>query len=272
MSERTLTGWRTPIERLIGAYFVAVAVSPLVATDALGQVVVPGGYSFEDDFEDGDIYDGIPAKWGTGAWSGATLSVEEGNVEINGCRSGYCAIAPRNSTNTSYLGYTDTIIRTQARITEVNDSGTRLGVFVRSTAPSGYFARIDQSGWVAVFEAGNAGVNFFGTVETDLDPVNNDVWMEFSIEGNQMAFRAWEDGMPIPDEPLISATDEDSTFPWGTFGLYVESVGSTPASGVFRWATVSDVPEPSSAGLFICAVMGCVSIGRRRSRKQFQKM
>ena len=172
-------------------------------------------------------------------WNGASLVVEEGNVEINDCRGGFSVIAPRNSTNTSYLGYTDTIIRTQGRITKLNDAGSRLGIFTRSTAASGYFARIDHAGWAAVYEINSSGVDFFETVETDLDPVNNDVWMEFSNEGEQMAFCVWEDGMPIPEEPLITA--EDGTFPWGTFGLFIESIGSTPASGVFRWGSVADV-------------------------------
>lgn len=265
MSERTLAVGDSSKEQEIRVCFVTLVVLTLVTLPTFGQVVVPGGYSFEDDFDDGFINDGIPARWGTGAWSGATLRVLEGDVAIDGCRNGYCAIAPRDSTNTSYLGYTDTVVRTQARISQVNDGGTRIGIFTRSTAPTGYFGRIDHRGEVVVFEAPTPGVgNVLARVDTDLDPVNNDVWMEFSTIGEQIEFRVWEDGTSVPEEPLVSV--ESRLFPWGTFGLYVESVGSMPGSGVFRWASVSDVPEPTSASLLVCAALACLAYGRSRLR------
>lgn len=229
------------------------------------QVVVPGGAAFFDTF------DGTSSvNWARGAWSGADHRIEGGSLEILDTRpGGYSVMAPVNSSN-QYLGYDNSrwVFSTEAQITKQGGGNNVVGLLVRSASFSGYLGEINDNGQLRVFELFEDGsTTTLGTADSSIDPVANNVVLEFATEGDSLDFRVWEAATDPPELAHLSITDD--TYPWGTFGVYAGTTGGS-ASAEFQWASAI-VPEPSSDCLYAGAILGLAIMRRRRNWQRTTK-
>jgi hypothetical protein len=245
----------------------AISCTLVLGTCNLAVAQFPAGHFFLDDFEDGSLSDASPVRWGRGAWNGATESIVDGSALIAGTR-GASALAPRTDNNSTFLGYGDITIQTQVRVIDPVATSTLAGLFARSPDPRSYFIDINTLGNFRINELVNSSTVTHAEIQTALDVVSNDIQLRVDFQGDEIYAWAWDAGLPMPAEPLLTVTD--GTLSYGTIGMYAITSDSESGSVAFRWFEVSEViPEPSSLALVSAAV--CLGLTRRRQRTSNRK-
>jgi hypothetical protein len=189
---------------------------------------------FVDDFNDGDATDGSPGTWLPGTEAGGTRIATSGDMVVT--HTGWAA------TGVDELrGLRDMSMRTQLRFTQV--SGNRDGAVVWGRAASPgvvYYGAIDTEGLIAIGITGPSG-GFLDSMTTSLDPIGNDVILQFDMLGDRLNLTAWQEGTVKPSLPQLSATDARLT-EGGGLGFTLTSNlngGSAPAAVVFRYFAVN---------------------------------
>jgi hypothetical protein len=157
-------------------------------------------------------------------------------------------------------------MRTQLRFTQV--SGNRDGAVVWGRAASPgvvYYGAIDTEGLIAIGYTGPSG-GFLNSMDTSLDPVANDVILQFDILGDRLNLTAWQEGTPKPSSPQLTATDSRLTAGGGLGFTLTPNLdgGSAPASVAFRYFDVSEIPEPSCSVLFVLGAIASRLCTRRK--------
>jgi hypothetical protein len=211
----------------------------LAAGDSHAQLL-----PFIDDFNDGDATDGNPGTWLPGTEAGGSRVATSGDMVVT--HTGFAATRLQELS-----GLRDMSLRTQLRFTQV--SGNRDGAVVwgRSTSPGVvYYGAIDTEGLIAIGYTGTAG-GFLDSISTSLDPIANDVILQFDIAGDRLNLTAWQEGTPKPTSPQLTATDHRLTEGGGLGFTLTPNLngGSATASVAFRYFAVNAIPEPSAFAL-----------------------
>ena len=138
-----------------------------------------------------------------------------------------------------------------------------VGLYPRDT---GYSAGIEPNGRASIsITGGNARA--IAQAQSDMDPTQEDLLMQFDVFGTELRFYAWRPDGPFPTEPVVSVTD-------GTImheGDIILGMSRTPTGahfGDFRFFQVATepipIPEPSSAVLIGLGLIGLAACRRRR--------
>ena len=235
----------TPIMSTPKALRIAFALSAfitVVAEESPGQVFVPGEF-VRDEFDDGRYTDDNPIDWRFGITAdGSSASIVDNDLQIS--MDGRSFFGPGVQNNFWY-SYTDSTIQTQARIISPGADGAYVGLAGRSTSPSIYFLILDDAGSFLVGEQfDDQSSSIFAEVQTNLDPVNEDVILRYDFDGSEMRAWAWAASDPTPATPLYAFNDTRLTE--GTVGLASGSEGGI-GTVAYRWFEVGEVvPEPST--------------------------
>ncbi len=208
---------------------MAPSWSPLATSPA-----VAGPY-FLDDFEDGNYADGSPATWAFGGFTNGELRVDDGSFVLDPLVVGD---RPISAYVIESKEFQDGILRTRVRVE--NGGSESVGVFARSPVNDAILASIRPDGLLRItLFVGGSGQEL-ASLDTDLNPVTNDVNLEFKLDGNSLALSAWAVGEAKPVVPQVVA--DASAFPdaKGEIGVYYTPTGGGAAQFRFFQA----VPEP----------------------------
>ena len=205
---------------------VAILLSFALSTVAHGQII-----PFVDDFEDGNVADGMPATWlpyiePALNFASAQFEVFEGDFIITPDNLADVSVAYVDETTAGPDTMGNVSVRTELRYLEVVESAT---LFARGTADGqSFFAGINGS---EVFVGSGPvpgavpGPDSFLTVDTDLDPFQS-VFIQLDvieIEPDVSAailVTAWQAGDVMPDEPLLSF---EAPMRMGSVGVFVDA-------------------------------------------------
>lgn len=213
---------------------------------------------FYDDFSDGNASDGSPVTWDP-SWSGSTLKVEDGSMIVAN-DVGLASAWVREE-------YTDVSIRARMRLLEGHGIGLQARLKL-GTPVDNYFSLLEPDGtlrlmghrpFAAVFEE-------LGSIDTSLDPFNEDIMMRLDVVGSELRLWAWAVDEEMPTEPLVAAMDDRATV--GYISVYSASVDDTRTSAAFRFVQATVVPEPSALTLVGTASFTCACLIRHRTKRQ----
>jgi RNA polymerase sigma factor (sigma-70 family) len=225
----------------VGAF--AIAVPELAQTNLLRAQTFS---FFVDDFEDGNVTDGMPVTWNQ-FLSDGSIEVVAGNFVL----SGSDVTAYPEGSNV----FTDVTIRTHLRF--IQSSSDLFGyVFARSPSdvPASYFAGITRAGVLAIGEGHVDGTfSILATANSAIDPVANDVAIKFAVVGETLSLTAWRDGEAIPPQPQVVAMDDTLSF--GEVGVGIGQ-GADISQVAFR--SFAAIPEPAT---WCIAAVGLASLG-----------
>lgn len=272
---------------LVSQWKTAMCFVALVATSLFGGAFAPraiplltrpasAGTIFYDDFEDGDLTNGVPVTLTDGqpvTWHGelgAALQIQDGSLVVSGTSVPIAVPSIGSLDNVS--------IQVQMRVLQ----GDYAGLAGRRTLGgphTGYF--------VAVGEYLNNGVRtndaflaYAGSLQilhakdVNFDPKLEDVILQLDIIGNKVTYWAWPADEPRPAEPNGSVIDD--TLSSGALYLWASSPGlsgNLNGRAAFRYVHVADtaiVPEPKSNALAgISGVILLVGAAARIRRSGF---
>jgi hypothetical protein len=201
---------------------------------------------FIDTFDDGDAQDAMPAVWLPGGSPGGKREVVDGWLvhESGGVNM---STYVRECLDNLECHYDDVSLRTSFRV----DSGrlTDVTLFARSlSSPNGtLYGGVDTSGNAILAMNIDAEVVFLEQVPTGLDPITQEISLQFDVYESQMSVWAWPTGEARPESPSAGAIVPDR-FPndtgWVGF-LYRPSGAGTVSFDYFESAAA--VPEPCSS-------------------------
>ena len=239
----------------------ALSITLLVGMPmTLASLTGPHTTVFYDNFDDGRIDDGLPITWDRSPQ-------QPGSVDAS---SGDLVISPSADTSQNVgvaVGVTEksarnVSARAQLKITE---SGGAAFLAVRGWPPehvSGYVIAIAHSPLLggSVVLAGiadGADMEFvksdvngedaaslpFNAVSLPYDVRTTDTVLQVDAMGDNIEYRAWRAGDPMPSAPLFQTTD--STWPSGSVGIGIRNNlpgGTGQNTGVFRYVFVDGKP------------------------------
>lgn len=223
-----------------------------------------------DDFNDGDVTDGMPISW-------AEIPPFDGDLDAT---SGDLVLTPFVSSSlqttvvtTLGINASDVSIRARARISDAPSLLGTVSLMARSDRGNytSYFGGIIQDGTVFIDRDGTGPTTSLVETETDLRPVEEDVMIQLDVFGSTLEMWAWRAGEQIPSEPLLTLTDSVYS-DGGEVGFYYAALDSSLQDlgrGTFRHIRVSDthIPEPASLMLtgLACAAFALIAACKRRA-------
>jgi hypothetical protein len=208
-----------------------------------GSLTMADAAGWSDNFNDGNITDGIPVTWSTNL-----LGAFPGNYDAS---SGDLALSRPGSGNNNQqvawvdnLSFGDTYIRAQGTIVPGSlpeETGGNLALLGRldTSTVSAYVLYVDDGGGLGLqISQGGALTDIVPNVDLEINAAT-DIIIELNIIGNELFGFAWRPGESKPAEPQISAIE--NAFSMGQAGIaYDEDDDNT--TGVFRWAMAQDTP------------------------------
>jgi hypothetical protein len=232
-----------------------------VAQDDPCGVPVPGRL-FCDNFNDGNARDGIPGTWLPSASPLGTRDASSGDLVVTHSANMSTYVQELN-------GVRDLSIRAQLNFENADSrSVDYASIWARSplTAdvddPAGYAGGIDTNGTIRLYHSSSDRVTtVLRSANTSIDPVNNDVFLQFDVFRNELSLTAWQDGQEKPASPQLATTD-NRLVDGGQVGFAFNAAGFTD-SATLRYFEV--VPEPSSALLTVLGLLGLTVWRRQRS-------
>ncbi|MEZ6097980.1 MAG: PEP-CTERM sorting domain-containing protein [Pirellulaceae bacterium] len=232
-----------------------------LAQDQACGLPVPGRL-FCDDFNDGSISDGIPGTWLPGASPGGLRDASSGDFVVTHSASMSTYVQELN-------GVRDLSIRTKFNLPNTSRGGAdELNLWARSPLPpavddpAAYVGGINVDGVIyIVYFSGDRVSTVLRSASTSIDPVNNDVFLQFDIFGNELSLTAWQDGSAKPSSPQLVARD-NRLREGGQVGFSFSPMGGTD-SATLRYFEV--VPEPSSI-LLLGLSLTVFTVRRRRGQ------
>jgi len=252
------------------AVVIGLALITFLHGAAQAQMTEIGG-AILDNFDDGDIADGMPATWNTDIYKiNRRYDASSGDFVIERLYD------PDPDRTIAYAELFDTLVsdvsfRTQAHMLERREQGATgdllepaISIAVRVCWPhivhvcGDGLGDINDSDYVYIDfrhygDAHTAQSAAFGEPEggerieaTGILPEDEDVVMQVDAFGDDIKFWVWRPGERQPTEPLIHYTsaDEPRTDPGGI------QFGSVESQSVFRYVHVSDSPIVDLPGDF----------------------
>jgi hypothetical protein len=217
--------------------------------------------SFFDDFEDGNLTDGMPASWNT-VTSGGTVTASNGDLVLTST-TGQCCLGSETE-----FAHDDIAIEAVFGFPE--DDRIFVGLGFRDVLDG-----VDNTYWAGAFPTGEIGVGYTAAgsgiqtaqrgVFLPSGPIaaGTDVTFDLKMIGNEMTFSAWETALGPESSASITWTDTANRYPSGDiFSPFINPNGSLESVYVRSFgATV--VPEPSS-NLLLLLACGAGIVRRRR--------
>ena len=249
---------------------IGLALITFLHGAAQAQVTEIGG-AILDNFDDGDIADGMPATWNTDLFRvNRKYDASSGDFVIERLHD------PDPDRTLAYAELFDTLVsdvsfRTQARMLGKRERGATGGplepaitIALRVCWPNivhvcgDGLGDVGDSDYVYIDFRHNGNAHTAQSAEyseqedgeqieaTGILPLHEDVVMQVDAFGEDIKFWVWRPGERQPSEPLIHYTsaDEPRTDPGGI------QFGSVEAQNVFRYVRVSDSPIVDLPGDF----------------------
>jgi hypothetical protein len=225
---------------------------------------------FFDDFEDGDVTNGIPLSddgtpviWTPNPISPGDYDVLDGDYVLAPVPEGQSFMA----SNVEDVDFGGTSIRSRVSISQVNG---RVGLTVRNQNAG------DTHNYTAILETINPAASDLQLYRTGdgletvllgrvavllLNPSTDDAMLQLDAFGDELKVWAWKAGDPMPGEPQL--TRIDSTYESGFVGI----ISYQGATGSFRSVEAADmhIPEPSALTLTALGLLGLIARRRRRT-------
>ena len=198
-----------------------------------------------DDFEDGSAEDGTPALWREGALTNGKAFVDGGDFILE----------PTVGNGLSWMveiPHGNVSIRTQARLLENRSPTDSLGLWGRGDEDGvidSYWAVINTNGQLYA-GVGDGPGSTRSIVNTSLDPVASDVFLQLDLIDDQISFTAWSEDFPKPIEPQVSFSDvrNQEGALLGVVFANLPSPGGIHSPAVFRHFEVLSDSEPPAIG------------------------
>jgi hypothetical protein len=217
---------------------------------------------FQDDFEDGNIFDGSPVLWRTEGppFDKGMMEVVNGSLVLT---------PPETMPPLSYvemdavvhgLQFGDVSLRTQLRARQ--GGAYEAAVFARSTylpndglngasivavIRSDGLLRINGSNATTIT---NGESSVLAELATGLNPAAYDVNLQFSVTGRKATLTAWRAGTPIPNAPqLVVDPIPAYVASTGSIGAFNASLPTVQPKVPIEFRYFAVVPEPSGTAL-----------------------
>lgn len=232
---------------LLAQWKVVVCFVVVLVMSGLGGAFVPSGSLaltpnasaatvFLDDFEDGDATDGAPVEWRPSPFSfEGEMRVEGGSLVLDPLEAGERPVS-------AYVFGTreirNGILRTQIRVDNSEFRG--VGLVARSPNADALLASITHNGRIEVGTLLGGSYQTLSAAETGLDPVAQDVNLEFRYVNDELALTAWAEGSAKPIVPQVVTDPGEFPHVNGDVGIYHNPFGG----GAARFRFFQSVPEP----------------------------
>lgn len=234
----------------------------------LGLVTSPASAlsdPFIDDFEDGDPTDNSPVSWTPIDVLPGVYGLQDVDIppdgELEYTLAPPAGGAPSDLTGIMAVDLDVEDVSITAQVRKIQDSvfaDEYVGVMARITpvdpgAPTNdftfYWAYLTQGGILAIGHYDGPSPqtprwNVLQRRHVDLDVTQDDVLLQFDVEGNRMSLWAWRPDEPKPTEPLVRLFD--GKYASGGVGLMSSDgpEGDEDSVGVFRWVEVAPLINP----------------------------
>lgn len=232
----------------------------------LGTGFAQAAEIFFDDFSDGSVTNDVPlaadgvtpviwTEWPLNP-SPTTFDASSGDLIMSS--DGDYGVG-----NADQFILTDTSIRTQIR--RVADRvAINVGARISQTSLGGYVAGLGSTGGLFISRLEEPSSVMLRRVQTDLNPTNEDVILQFDVIGTTLSVWAWRPGEPMSIRP--QAAVRDTTYAQGIVGMAVDDQETLYSEGTFRYMQVADthiIPEPATILLALFGMAGACCFRHR---------
>jgi len=234
------------------------------AQDNFCSVEVPGQV-FCEDFSDGDAQDGMPVTWTEGP-----------NQDGFDATSGDYVVTATTNDHFKFSTVVDEVLTDVSIRTQVRTSSVEGGAFLSARlldplalpSPGNYFGGIKYDpnlGGTHLILGRSDGGNFTffgGNPVLPFDVRTEDAVLQLDVIGNELKLWGWKAGDPMPDQPQVSATDNN--YSGGAIRIVNDNHNLNVATFRYVQVATQSIPEPSTA---ILSCLGFVSLIAWRRKK-----